>query len=113
MPAPRKTTGTTRMTPERRTAWRRRQFDERVPPSDAEPCEICGKPISPLGRGSHKRRHVLDGDIPPTEPTKPRVREAPPRKIPNLPRPERDARHTFVSKIAGLPYEQFIQELLK
>jgi hypothetical protein len=106
-----KTTGRTR-DPEYRSAYRQEQLARREPPPGAEPCEVCGIPVDTFGSGAHRRRHILNGDLP--EPNG-FVRERDPgrRKIPNLPAPTRAQRKAFVDGIAPLPYHLFIEELLK
>lgn len=127
MPKPRGTTTRTRSrNAETNLAYRQRKLES---DPTATPCDICGQLLRGGGQGTHRRQHILNGDIVVPLPhvcdecgeayeNKDSLRDHITRGHKSNPRatnrdPKRQARVAYVSSIARLPYREFIEELLK
>jgi hypothetical protein len=92
------------------------------------PCEVCGQLLKGMGQGSHRRQHILNGDIEADLPfhcedcgeryetqaswADHRRRGHSVKKKTADDHPDRVARRQFVDRIAKLPYREFVRELL-
>lgn len=126
MPRPRGTTTRTRSRgAEVNQAYRQRKLAQ---DPTAVPCPVCGLLLSSSGTGTHRRQHVLNGDIEVELPFQceecgeayetegsllSHVARGHKAKTRTKAPPERRDRVKFVASIAHLPYREFIEELLK
>jgi len=121
------TTRTRTRNAETNAAYRQRKMENRDPPTGSVPCKICGMPVSPLGSGAHRRRHILDGDIAVELPhacacgekfeTERQLSDHHRRGHKHTAAPpgtkRKPERLAFVSSIANLPYREFVERLLE
>ena len=129
MPHPRG--GTTRSRERSRNAENNLAYRQRKVADDPgyTPCEICGQKFKPMGHGSHRRQHILNGDIDVELPFEceecgeryeftSQLRDHVSRGHSNKKKtaddhPDRVARRAFVESIVRLPYRDFVKELLR